>query len=124
MKRECGDGSVRKPQLPPQLYAASPLRNRPLGNREGARTGLRPASQETGRRIVKPSSVGGTEEGDVNVTDVATQTAAVPSASRVAPALAALILGLGLVFAAGFAWPSYLHNATHDTRHALGLPCH
>ena len=74
---------------------------------------------------MKPSSVGGTEEGDVTVTQVATQTAAVPAAtSRVAPAVAALILGLGLVFAAGFAWPSYLHNATHDTRHALGLPCH
>lgn len=45
-------------------------------------------------------------------------------AGRAVPALAALILGIGLLFAAGFAWPSALHNATHDTRHALGLPCH
>lgn len=58
------------------------------------------------------------------MTPVATQTVAESRASRIAPALTALIIGLGLLFAAGFAWPSYLHNATHDTRHALGLPCH
>lgn len=58
------------------------------------------------------------------MTQVATRTATVPLAGRVAPALVALVLGIGLLFAAGFAWPSYLHNATHDTRHALGLPCH
>ena len=58
------------------------------------------------------------------VTHTATDSLSVPRASRVAPALAALILGFGLVLVAGFAWPSQLHNATHDTRHALGLPCH
>jgi cobalt transporter subunit CbtB len=45
-------------------------------------------------------------------------------AARAAPALAALVFGLGLFLTVGFAWPSALHNATHDTRHALGLPCH
>ena len=44
--------------------------------------------------------------------------------SRVLPALAALVFGIGLFVATGFAWPSAIHNATHDTRHALGLPCH
>lgn len=49
-----------------------------------------------------------------------------PSAvsTRVVPALAAVLLGLALFVGAGFAAPSVLHNATHDTRHALGLPCH
>ena len=48
------------------------------------------------------------------------------SATRSAawPALAAMILGLGIVFAAGFAQSEAIHNATHDTRHAFGLPCH
>ncbi len=46
------------------------------------------------------------------------------SGSRIAPALAAFVLGFALLFTAGFAWPGALHNATHDTRHALGLPCH
>lgn len=40
------------------------------------------------------------------------------------PALFALALGAFLFLGAGFAWPSVIHNATHDTRHALGLPCH
>jgi cobalt transporter subunit CbtB len=38
--------------------------------------------------------------------------------------LAALVLGVAIVFAAGFVSPAMLHNATHDTRHAFGLPCH
>ena len=48
--------------------------------------------------------------------------AAIPA--RVLPATLALAFGLTLFLAAGFAWPSAVHNATHDTRHALGLPCH
>jgi cobalt transporter subunit CbtB len=40
------------------------------------------------------------------------------------PAVSALVLGLFLFLAAGFAGPTVLHNSTHDTRHALGLPCH
>jgi cobalt transporter subunit CbtB len=44
--------------------------------------------------------------------------------TRLLPALAALSLGLALFLGAGFAASSVLHNATHDTRHALGLPCH
>lgn len=59
------------------------------------------------------------------MTNPVTQTAALPRTNRaIVPALVALILGCGLLFTAGFAWPSALHNATHDTRHALGLPCH
>lgn len=40
------------------------------------------------------------------------------------PALVAFAFGLLLVVGAGFASPSAIHNATHDTRHAFGLPCH
>ena len=40
------------------------------------------------------------------------------------PAMLALAFGLLVVFGAGFASPMALHNATHDTRHAFGLPCH
>ena len=40
------------------------------------------------------------------------------------PALVALAFGILIVYGAGFAYPSVLHNATHDTRHAFGLPCH
>ena len=40
------------------------------------------------------------------------------------PAVLALAFGLLIVIGAGFASPSAIHNATHDTRHAFGLPCH
>ncbi len=39
-------------------------------------------------------------------------------------ALVTFTLGAGLVFLAGFAYPSAAHNAAHDTRHALSFPCH
>ena len=59
------------------------------------------------------------------MTDLSAQTLTAPrTANRAVPALAALFLGAALILVAGFAWPSALHNATHDTRHALGLPCH
>lgn len=46
------------------------------------------------------------------------------SQTRIAVAAGAFLLGLALFIAAGFASPAMLHNSTHDTRHALGLPCH
>jgi len=46
------------------------------------------------------------------------------AAGRIAPALVAVAFGLVLFVGTGFAAPSLIHNATHDTRHALGLPCH
>lgn len=39
-------------------------------------------------------------------------------------ALAAFVFGVGLVLTTGFAHSSMLHNAAHDTRHALSFPCH
>lgn len=55
-----------------------------------------------------------------------TSTSLSPSifSTRFVSALVALILGIALFVGAGFATPSVLHSATHDTRHALGLPCH
>lgn len=37
---------------------------------------------------------------------------------------AALLLGLGLLFAAGVSQATAAHDAAHDTRHALAFPCH
>ncbi len=39
-------------------------------------------------------------------------------------AAVALIVGFGLVWLAGFAYPESVHDAAHDTRHALSFPCH
>jgi cobalt transporter subunit CbtB len=43
---------------------------------------------------------------------------------RAVAGLACLFLGLGLLSAVGFAGPEAIHNAAHDTRHAVGFPCH
>lgn len=44
--------------------------------------------------------------------------------SRIAPAIAALMIGAFLVLAAGFAHSNTVHNAAHDARHAFAFPCH
>lgn len=40
------------------------------------------------------------------------------------PALAVLAFGLLLLFGVGFVTLPAAHNAVHDTRHAMGFPCH
>ena len=35
-----------------------------------------------------------------------------------------LFLGSGMVFTIGLSHISAVHNAAHDTRHAIGFPCH
>jgi cobalt transporter subunit CbtB len=39
-------------------------------------------------------------------------------------ALLAFVFGIGLVYTTGFSYPATIHNAAHDTRHALSFPCH
>ena len=46
------------------------------------------------------------------------------SLARLWPALTAALLGLVILYGAGFAPQSVLHNAAHDTRHAAAFPCH
>lgn len=36
----------------------------------------------------------------------------------------ALFLGLTLISGVGFAHNAAVHNGAHDTRHAIGFPCH
>ncbi|MDO9383480.1 MAG: CbtB domain-containing protein [Hyphomicrobiaceae bacterium] len=46
------------------------------------------------------------------------------AAERLTAALIAAALGLTLIYTAGFANASTLHNAAHDWRHAHNFPCH
>jgi len=43
---------------------------------------------------------------------------------RIIPSLLASILGLVLLYGAGFAETTQLHNAAHDGRHSASFPCH
>lgn len=45
-------------------------------------------------------------------------------ASRIVPAIAALMVGAFLILGAGFAHSNTLHNAAHDARHSFAFPCH
>jgi cobalt transporter subunit CbtB len=40
------------------------------------------------------------------------------------PAIGILLFGLVFLYFAGFSNVRQAHNATHDTRHASGFPCH
>lgn len=59
------------------------------------------------------------------VNDMTTRTIA-GSASRtdLAPIVLALLIGIGLVFVAGFSRADALHDVAHDQRHAIAFPCH
>lgn len=54
----------------------------------------------------------------------AAQTAVTGRAGVVLGATFAIAFGVFLVFGAGLANPSAIHDAAHDTRHALSFPCH
>ena len=49
------------------------------------------------------------------------------SLSRAAVVLSACIaalLGIIILYGVGFAGPDLIHNAAHDTRHSISVPCH
>ncbi len=45
-------------------------------------------------------------------------------ASRIAPAVFALLIGAFMIVGVGFAHSNTIHNAAHDARHAFSFPCH
>lgn len=54
-------------------------------------------------------------------------TAGVSISSRKTRLMAAVVAGfagLFIVWTVGFAQPSALHNAAHDSRHSFAFPCH
>ena len=51
------------------------------------------------------------------------QTEALPW-STVFTITAAIMIGVFVIAAVGFAGPEVLHNAAHDIRHGLAFPCH
>jgi cobalt transporter subunit CbtB len=44
--------------------------------------------------------------------------------ARTAAVVVTVLLGVFLLWGAGFAQPDMLHNAAHDARHAFSFPCH
>ena len=58
------------------------------------------------------------------MTTVKTSTVSLDVSQRIIAGAVSLFLGAFLVFTVGFSPMSVAHNAAHDTRHAIGFPCH
>jgi cobalt transporter subunit CbtB len=95
----------------------------PLGDREGVQTAKpqvrRPAGQ-TGEAIPLHCNPVSTE-GDMTTQTISTVRW---SSQRLAAGFISLFIGVSMVFAVGLSHIPAVHNAAHDTRHAIGFPCH
>jgi cobalt transporter subunit CbtB len=61
---------------------------------------------------------------DHDMTTKTIRTAAVQADTRLGAIFAVLAFGAVLLFAAGYAQATVLHDAAHDQRHAMAFPCH
>ncbi len=57
-------------------------------------------------------------------TITAVRAAATDRMSDLAPVAFAVLLGVGLIFVAGFSQAGGVHDVAHDARHATAFPCH
>jgi cobalt transporter subunit CbtB len=57
-------------------------------------------------------------------TQTSTTTSSLSISQRLIAGGLALFIGLVLIGGVGFASDMAIHNGAHDTRHALGFPCH
>lgn len=48
----------------------------------------------------------------------------ISASRRIAAGLALLFIGATITFAVGLSNMALAHNTAHDTRHAIGFPCH
>jgi len=60
----------------------------------------------------------------MNMSAVSTASSSLSLSQRLIAGSLALLLGLTLLVGTGFAGDYRLHNGAHDTRHAMGFPCH
>jgi cobalt transporter subunit CbtB len=58
------------------------------------------------------------------MTTVKSSTVSLGVSQRFAAGAVSLLVGAFLVFTVGLLPMSVAHNAAHDTRHAIGFPCH
>lgn len=53
-----------------------------------------------------------------------TNTVSLTISQRIAAGLAVIFVGTVLLYTVGLSHMTVAHNAAHDTRHAIGFPCH
>jgi cobalt transporter subunit CbtB len=59
-----------------------------------------------------------------SIPEIVQGTRAASGLSRWIAPLCAAVLGLALVYLAGFARAEALHDGAHDSRHSASFPCH
>ena len=64
-----------------------------------------------------------TIENSIVIPDVTSTSTSAWIAKRI-PFIAIFTLGIVMLYSVGFSTATAAHNATHDTRHANGFPCH
>lgn len=57
-------------------------------------------------------------------TQASAKTSGFSLSERLIAGALALVIGSVLLVGVGFAGDMRLHNGAHDTRHAMGFPCH
>ena len=74
----------------------------------------------------EPKTIPRTEGAAMNTTTNTASTGlqSLSISQRIIAGSLALLLGLTLLVGTGFAGDFRLHNGAHDTRHAMGFPCH
>jgi cobalt transporter subunit CbtB len=53
-----------------------------------------------------------------------TNTVSLPLSRRIGAGLVLFAIGGAMLFAVGLSGMAAAHNTAHDTRHAIGFPCH
>lgn len=53
-----------------------------------------------------------------------TNTIQISVSQRIAAGLVCIFVGATLLYTVGLSDMALAHNAAHDTRHAIGFPCH
>lgn len=53
-----------------------------------------------------------------------TRIVAIGGSKRITTAIFAAAFGIFFIYFAAFSHSNVLHNAAHDTRHAIAAPCH
>jgi cobalt transporter subunit CbtB len=102
----------------------------PLGGREGEGSGYHrePGDLPTHEPGATPKTIPRTEGAAMNMTTNTTNSStglqSLSISQRIIAGSLALMLGLTLLVGTGFAGDFRLHNGAHDTRHAMGFPCH
>ena len=63
-------------------------------------------------------------EVDMLATQTETTALSLSAQDKMITVVVAALLGVFMVFGVAIAQPTALHNAAHDTRHAMTFPCH